>query len=402
MFIRPTYEKKIKKLINTSVIKVITGMRRTGKTFFLQRIQEILQDEYGVEKKNICSINKEDRAFKNIVDAVSFEEYIESYFTNQKGKKYIFVDEVQEIENWEVVVRSYNGKNDEYEVFITGSNATLLSGELSTYLTGRYVEFPIYPLTFKEFMVFRNGKEGEKKKEFALFMKYGGLPGIHQFPLEADLISDYFAGVFLSVLQKDIINRYTLRNPGVIRNIFEFLSENIGSIISTQNIKNVLEQEKISLSLYTMREYLQYFQEAFLLSKVKRYDLKGKRVLELYEKYYLNDIGMRSYFLGFTNRDRGRILENIVFLELQSRGYSIYVGKQGGYEIDFVAEKNGTREYFQVTVSLENEKTRKRELRSLISNTSAFPKTVLSLDEFAEENIEGIQHKYFIDWLLEK
>ena len=403
MYPRKEYEEKIKKYLNTPFIKVITGMRRSGKTYFMRDIQRILKNEYQVSPHQILYIDKEDRAkfddIKNYKDCI---EYIEQYFSEISQKKYIFIDEVQEIEQWEHAIRTYGGKED-FDVYITGSNASLLSGELSTHLTGRYIEFAIHPLCFSEFVEFRKqtNRYTEIRKEFSFFMKYGGLPGIHATDFSDDSIKNYVSGVFHSIVLKDIVSRYKIRNPKVLIDVFHYLSENIGNVFSTKKTINILKNEKINISIPTLKEYLFYFEDAFLLNQVKRYDLKGKKILEFFEKYYLEDLGLRSFFLGYESRDTGRVLENIVFLELKKRGFDVAIGKISDLEIDFIATKNGEKTCIQVCYDITNNQTKAREVKSLIKDQSASKKLIISMSEFEGDLIEGIPHKFAIDWLFE-
>ncbi len=404
MYPRKEYEKKIKKYLNTPFIKVITGMRRSGKTYFMRDIQRILKNEYHVKDNQILYIDKEDKSkFDDIKNYKNCIDYIEAYFSEISKKKYIFIDEVQEIEQWEHAIRTYGGKEN-FDVYITGSNASLLSGELSTYLTGRYIEFPIHPLSFSEFVEFRkqSNRYTEIRKEFSLFMKYGGLPGLHATDFSDDSIKNYISGVFHSIVFKDIVSRYKIRNPKILTDIFHYLSENIGNIFSTKKTINILKNEKINISIPTLKEYLFYFEDAFLLNQVKRYDVKGKKILEFFEKYYLEDLGLRSFFLGYETRDTGRVLENIIFLELKKRGFDVFIGKISDLEIDFIASKNGEKTSIQVCYDITNSQTKAREVQSLLKEQSASKKLIISMSEFEGELIEGIPHQFAIDWLLEE
>jgi len=401
---REIYEQKIVKYINTPFIKVITGMRRSGKTYFMRKIQQILQTKFSVLKNQIAYIDKENTIdFDKIRDYQDLIEYIEAFFKNISGKKYLLIDEVQEIKDWEKAVRAYGSKED-FDVYITGSNASLLSGELATFLTGRFIEFPIAPLTFKEFLSFRSQQNTapDVRQEFSLFMKYGGLPGLHATDFSQDSIKNYLDGVFYSIVFRDIASRYHIRNQKVLVDIFHYLSENIGNVFSTTKTVNILKNEKLSVSVPTLKEYLYYFEDAFLLNKVKRYDLKGKKILEFYEKYYLEDLGLRSFFVGFETRDTGRIIENIVFLELKARGYDIAIGKTQDMEIDFVATKNGKTTLIQICYDITNAQTKAREIKPLIKNQFVAEKLILTMSEFEGEMIEGIPHQFLIDWLLGK
>ncbi len=399
--LRPRYEEKIKNLLGTPLIKVFTGMRRSGKTYLMRRTEEILRTERMVAPKNMIYINKEDFAFHTLRTAEELQTLITNTFVGVAGKKYIFIDEVQEIQGWEKVIRSYGAQDEEYEIFITGSNASLLSGELATLLTGRFLEIVVHPLSFQEFRTFlKNSKTPED--DFLLFLRYGSLPGIHTLPLTDENIRNYLSGVFSSILLKDIVQRFEIRNASFLQSLFYYLAENIGNIVSTQKIHDFLLHEHIPLSLFTIREYLGFFQNAFLLQKVKRFDLKGKKLLEVHEKYYVNDIGMRSFFLGFQERDTGRVIENIVYAELKIRGYDVYVGKIREKEIDFLAEKNGEKILIQVAYDITNPATKEREISSLLTLSSPIPRLLLSMSRFEGGLISDVPHKYLLDWLLKK
>ncbi|MDP2103521.1 MAG: ATP-binding protein, partial [Candidatus Gracilibacteria bacterium] len=301
------------------------------------------------------------------------------------------------ISGWENCIRSLHSEEN-YDIYISGSNSNLLSSELSTYLTGRFIEFKIYPLSFKEFLTFRGSDN--IKEEFENYIKYGGLPAIHKMNFEDEIIYSYLGGVFSTIIFKDIINRYSIRNSNLLLDIMKFLSDNIGNIFSAKKISDYLKNQKISISVDTLREYLQYFENTFLLSKVHRFDIRGKNLLEIYEKYYLNDIGFRSYLLGFRQNNIGQILENIVYNELLVRGYNIKIGKIGNLEIDFIAEKNGERKYIQVTYLLASQDVIDREFTPLLKVGDNYEKIVLSLDEFFAKDFQGIKRLNIIDWLM--
>lgn len=403
MQIRHRYHGIIKKNINTPFIKVFTGMRRSGKTYLMRELKDVLLPLQGIDPSQILYIDKEDRVrFDHIKTYTDLIVHAEKYFSTISKKKYLLIDEVQEIENWEHAIRSYGGNND-FDVYITGSNASLLSGELATFLSGRYIEISVHPLTFFEFLDFRRAKNKtlDIRKEFSFFMKYGGLPGIHSTDFSDESIKNYMSGVFDSIVFRDIVSRYQVRNPKILSDLFYFLSDNIGNIFSTQSTIDFLKKEKIDISFPTLKEYLFYFENAFLVNAIKRFDVKGKKILEFFEKYYLEDIGLRSFFLGYESRDVGRVLENIVFLELKARGYSVYIGKITDKEVDFVATKNSITTLIQVAYDITSEETKKRELAPLRS----FPlhqKLLLSMNEFEGEVIDDIPHRFVIDWLLEK
>lgn len=395
---RSLYLEQCIKYIDTPIIKVITGMRRVGKTYFLRSVMEHLITT-GVSKTSILHINKEDLAFDFIKSYIDLNSYVESYFQNVSTRKYIFLDEIQDIVEWEKCIRSLHA-SEEYDIYITGSNSTLLSWELSTFLTGRFVEFHIYPLSFREFLKFRGSSDA--KTEFWNYIKYGWLPAIHKMQFEEDLLVNYIGWVFSTILFKDVVGRYNLRNSSQIQDILKFLSDNIGNTFSAKSISNFLKNERVKISVDTLREYLSFFENTFLLSKIQRYDIRGKNLLEISEKYYLWDLGFRSYLLGFREKDIGQILENVVYLELLTRGYSVTIGKIGDLEVDFIAEKNGKREYYQVCYLLNSPETEQREVLSLQRIHDNYPKYILSMDEFYPKSIDGIERYSLLDWLTKK
>lgn len=403
MIKRKVYLEKVKKYIDTEVVKVITWMRRCWKTYFMRQIMDWLVFEKWIEKENIIYIDKESLKFDFIKNYEDLYQYIEGQINWKKWKIYIFIDEIQDILQWEKTIRNYAG-NKRFDIYITGSNSNLLSWELASYLTWRYVEFNLYPLNFNEFLEFRKVSLNDKqriKEEFRNYLKYWGLPAIHRMEFDDDLIFSYISGVFNSILFKDIVSRYHIRNSSLLVDVFKFLADNTWNIVSSKKIVDYLKKEKISLSLDTLREYLLYFETSFLLNKVKRYDLKWKKLLDLYEKYYLGDLSFRNYLLWFRNQDIAQYLENVVYLELLNRGYEIYIWKIGDLEVDFIAKKAWIVEYFQVTYLLAEETSIKREFWVFEKIKDNYPKTVLSMDEFFPEDYNWIKRKNIIDWLLE-
>ncbi|MEF2176115.1 MAG: ATP-binding protein [Candidatus Absconditabacteria bacterium] len=401
MITRNVYLDRYKKYINLNLVKVITGIRRSGKTYFMKQIIDFLINDKKVSEENILYIDKEDLEFDFIKDYVSLNNYITEKFQNIQGKKYLLIDEIQDILQWEKLIRSYVKDND-YDIYITGSNSNLLSGELATYLTGRYIQLHIYPLTFQEFIEFRGNNQGTIKVEFENYLKYGGLPAIHKMDFDDEIIYSYISGVFHSILFKDIVTRYNIRNSSLLLDVFKYLSDNIGNIVSSKKISDYLKNEKISMSIDSLREYLMYFQNVFLLNKAQRYDIKGKKLLDLYEKYYLGDLGFRNYLLGYKKGDISQLLENVIFLELKSRGYEVTIGKVDNLEVDFIAKKDGRIDYYQVTYMLLNQDTIKREFGVFENISDNYPKFVLSMDEIFDNNFNGIIRKNIIDWLLDK
>lgn len=401
MIKREIYLNKIKNYIDLNLVKVITGIRRSGKTYFMQQIIDYLVQEKKIKIENIIYIDKESLEFDDLNDYKDLDDYIKLKIKWIQGKKYLFIDEIQDILSWEKVVRNYL-KDNNFDIYITWSNSNLLSGELSTYLTWRYIEFHIYPLSFSEFLDFRWGNKLDNKSEFDNYIKFWWLPAIHKMNFDEEIIYSYISWVFHSILFKDIVSRYSIRNSGLLLDIFKFLSDNIWNIVSSKKISDYLKNEKINISVDTLREYLWYFQNTFLLDKVQRYDLKWKKLLDLHEKYYIWDLGFRNYLLWYKIWDISQLLENIVYLELKTRWYEITIWKISDLEVDFIAKKDWNIEYYQVTYLLLNESTIDREFWVFEKISDNYPKYVLSMDEIFDSNRNWIFRLNIIDWILDK
>jgi len=396
---RDIYLKKIIPFINKPVIKIITGIRRCGKSFLMKQIISEL-NATGIENKNILYINKELVTFNFIENYTQLYTYISEKFNSTQGKKYILIDEIQEIQQWEKAVGSLFAEN-EYDIYITGSNAHLLSSEIATLLSGRYVEINLYTLSYKEFVQFRNTELTNAEDEFYLYLKYGGFPVIHFFDYNDELIYQYINSLYSTILLKDIISRYNIRNVQLFENLTKFVFDNIGNIFSGNSIAKYLKAQNISMGLDTIQNYLQYLENSFLVYKVNRYDLKGKRILEIHEKYYLSDIGLKNAMLGYREKDIAGMLENIVFLKLKQSDYKVFIGKFLDYEIDFVAEKGNSRIYIQVAYLLNSKETIEREFQVMKQISDNYPKYVLSMDKHQTTNNEGIIRMNIIIFLKE-
>ena len=400
---RKRYLKILDTYLGKSLIKVLLGMRRTGKSSIIRLlIGELL--EKGVPEKNIIYINKESLEFEEIQTYKDLYNYVVKNLKNVRGQRYIFIDEVQEIKEWEKAVTSFLAEGIR-DVVISGSNSHLLSGELVTLLSGRYVEIPIYPLTFNEFLEFRK-KFSEKKKLnteecFREFLKYGGLPGIHYLPFNDEFIFQYLNSILNTILYKDIITRFKIRDTALFDKVVRYLFDNIGNITTAKRIADHFRSQRIKVAVDTMLNYIKCIETALLIQRVYKYDIKRKRHLEFYEKVYLTDVGLRNGLIGYKEKDMNGILENIVYHELVARGYKVYVGKLNGLEIDFVAEKHGEIKYIQVCYLLAEESIVKREFGNLQKIKDNYEKIVISLDKFFVKELEGIKHVYLIDFLKE-
>ncbi len=401
---REKYLKTLGTYLGKPLIKILLGMRRSGKSSIIRLlIAELL--EKGVPEKNIIYINKESLEFEDIETYRDLYSYVVKNFKGVEGQKYIFIDEVQEIKEWEKAVVSFlaEGIGD---VIISGSNSRLLSGELATLLSGRYVETPVHPLTFNEFLEFRK-EFGEKKKLdteecFREFLKYGGLPGIHYLPFNEELVFQYLNSVLNTILYKDIITRFKIRDTALFDKVVRYLFDNIGNITTAKRIADYFRNQKIKVAVDTVLNYIRCIETALLIKRVYKYDIKRKRHLEFYEKVYLTDVGLRNGLIGYREKDVNGILENIVYNELLARGYKVYIGKLNGLEIDFVAEKHGEIKYIQVCYLLAEESTIEREFGNLQKIRDNYEKVVISLDKFFVKELKGIKHVYLIDFLREE
>ncbi|GAB6107325.1 ATP-binding protein [Fusibacter bizertensis] len=398
MIKREKYLEEIRKVMGKQVIKVLLGMRRVGKSTLLLQIQEELLSQ-GVEKDQIISLNFEWLEFETLKEYKALYEYIES--KKIKGKKtYVFLDEVQEVDGFEKVVNSLNSKGDT-EVFITGSNSKLLSGELATYLTGRFYTIEVLPLSYREvYEGFTNFDVGLSTKEnvFLDYLKTGGMPGKFQFE-EERTAKNYLMDMYQSILLRDIVKRYNVRDVDLLQRFMSYLIHNIGQIFSAVTITNYLKSEGRKLSKETIYNYIEAAKSTYLVHGVPRYNIKGKELMKTNEKYFINDLGIRNLYFD-NEQDIGQALENVVYLELRRRGYTIYVGKFDDKEVDFIAIDGDTTKYIQVTYLLAEESTIEREFSVLEAIEDNFPKIVISMDR-VNRSRNGIKHKNIIDFLLE-
>lgn len=424
--VRERYLNAIGAFSDQPVVKVLKGMRRVGKSVIMRLLIEQLLNS-SVPGANIMYINKESLEFDALKDDRDLYRYTVDYFkadatasqstmvrqahhdngahqdsvvAPQSSKRYIFIDEIQEIEGWERAVSSFlaDGLGD---VIISGSNANLLSSELATLISGRYVEIPVYPLTFREFLTFRKDKAGSPEEEFKNYLKYGGLPGIHQLPSNDEVIFSYLNSILNTVLYKDVITRHKIRDASIFDKLVRYLFDNIGNITTAKKISDYFKSQRVKTSVDTVLNYINYVEQSLLIDKAPRYDIKGRKLLEFFDKVFLNDIGLRHGLIGYREKDINGLLENIVFKELQARGYRMSIGVIDQMEIDFVAEKHGGRKYIQVCYSLGSEAAIEREFGNLEKIKDNYEKMVISMDKFFPAERNGIIHRYLIDFLLE-
>ena len=394
---RIRYIDKLKQFIDKPVIKVLTGMRRVGKSTLLTIIRnEILSN---IPEENKIYLNFENIELFEINEAGKLLEYIKPLLKKNE-KQYIFFDEIQLVNDWEKVVNGLR-LNENYDIYITGSNSTLISGDLATLLAGRYVEFEIQPFTFNEFIEVFESLGLSNEEYFNNYIKVGGMPFLKYFNLDEIPSLKYLSDVYNTVLIKDVLRYNNVRDVDLFERILTYILENIGNTFSANSIKKYLKSEDRKISVDTILNYLEYCRNAFIIKKVSRYDAAGKKILSVDEKYYLTDHGFRQA-KGFSNtKDIERTLENIVCIELISRGYNLKIGKVKDKEIDFIAKKDGALCYYQISYLMENEDTREREfgIYNLIEDN--FPKYVLSMDKI-DFSRDGVIHKNIIDFLLEK
>lgn len=393
--------KRIRPFIGREIIKVLTGIRRSGKSVMLSLIQEELRKQ-GVSDEQMISFNFEQLVNRTYCNALALHEEISRRARGKTGKLYFFFDEIQEVEDWQRCINSLRLDFD-CDIYVTGSNAKLLSGELATYLAGRYVEFVMYPFSFAEFIAMQQ-EEGlylSEGKAFQDYLLMGGMPFLSHLPNEEDAIFQYLRDVYHSVILKDVIGRNAIRDVDLLERIVLYLMANVGHPFSVNSLTKYFKNEKRNASYETVLNYVKACENAFLLYRVKREDLVGKKSLSVNEKLYVVDHGIRQAVYGRNQQDIDQVLENIVCLEMLRRGYAVTVGKYGDKEIDFIAARGKEKLYVQVTYLLASEQTMEREFGVLEEIRDNYPKYVVSLDEF-DRGRNGIRHRNIRDFLLEK
>lgn len=402
VIVRETYMKQIRDFMDKPVVKVITGMRRCGKSVILALTKEEIQRR-GVPEKQIFSVSFESMQFEELKDYKALYQAISTAAKAAGGKLYLFIDEVQEVESWEQVINSIRVDYD-CDIYITGSNARLLSGELATLLSGRYVEIRIYPLSFSEYLAFAQTNTDEarlsQEQHFSNYLRYGGLPGIHEMKWDETVLLRYLTDIFNSVLLKDVVKRNNIRDIELLERVVLYLMDNIGNTFSAKTISDFLKNQGRRLSTETVYTYIAALENAFLIHKVPRFDIKGKRLLETQEKYFVSDLGLRHATMGYRDNDIGGMLENIVFLELVRRGWKVNIGKQGSCEVDFIATETSERLYVQVCYVLTDENTQ-REFEPLEAIEDNYEKIVVSTDSLMSFNRNGIRQRNITEFLLD-
>ena len=398
---RELYIEKIKPFIDKDIIKVLTGIRRSGKSVMLKLIMEELKQN-GIDEKQFININFENLINRELTTADKLHKYILKRASEIKKKCYIFLDEIQEVKDWEKCINSLR-VNEEYsfDIYITGSNAKLLSGELSTYLAGRYVEFVIYPFSFKEFLdTLKSIQQSISIREaFQKYIKFGGMPFLYNLTFKEEASLQYLNDIYSSIILKDITQRNKIRDTDLLERVINYLIMNVGNNFSATSISKFFKSENRKVSVETILNYIKSAEEAFLIYKVSRDDLIGKKILNVNEKYYIVDHGIREAILESNQRDINQIFKNIIYLELLRKGYNVRVGKIDNLEIDFVCTKGNEKLYIQVAYLLASPETIEREFSSLEKINDNYPKYVISMDEF-DMSRNGIRHINIMDFLL--
>ena len=397
MIERKKYLQKLIDFKETNLIKVVTGIRGCGKSTLFELYQEYLR-KIGVGIEQIIAINFEDLQYEDLQDYKELYKYISKQLKpNQMN--YVFLDEIQIVDNFQKAVDSlYIKKN--VDIYITGSNAKLLSGELETLLSGRYVEVFMLPLSFKEYFGATSNMQ-DTQDRYNTYLKNSSFPGTLELKTY-DKIREYLAGLYNTIILKDIMGRKKIQDVFMLESVIKFMFDNVGNLFSTRKIANTMKSEGRNISANTVEMYLSSLVDSYILYRVGRYDVKGKQYLKTGEKYYLADMGLRRYLLGNRVMDKGHVLENVIYLELLRRGYEVHIGKQNEYEIDFVATKEETLEYYQAAFTIREENTLQRELRALRAINDHYPKILLSMDNDLEVSYDGIRCMYAVDWLLEE
>lgn len=401
MIERPLYLNKIMPFVDTPFVKILTGVRRCGKSTILKMIQKKLKEEYHITDEQILSYRFDSMEYEDMTSKELYQE-LKTKILNTK-KTYLFLDEIQEINGWEKVVNTLASDYD-VDIYITGSNSRMMSSEISTYLTGRYVTFYIYTLSFDEYLTFKKSYSTiyNIKQEFNQYVRLGGFPATHLQEYSQDEVYTIVRDIYNSTIFSDIVRRNQVKKIDQLERVVKYTFNNIGNTFSAKSISNYLKSEQRKIDNETVYSYLEKLQKAYILHRCSRYDLQGKSILKTQEKFYLADISLRYAVLGYTIDSVASSLENIVYLELKRRGYDVCIGKYKDKEIDFVATKQNEKIYVQVTQEIKSEKTQKREYEQLLEIKDNYPKYVVLTDDFAGGNYQGIKTMHITDFLLSK
>ena len=381
---RTHYLNRVRPFIGKNIIKVLTGQRRVGKSYLLFQIIQTIQQEH--PNAAFLYINKEDLAFSFIKTAENLNDYVLTH-KSKTNKTFVFIDEIQDIESFEVALRSLL-LHDDLDLYCTGSNANLLSGDIAGFLSGRYVELQVFSLSYVEFVAFHQLTENNSSLD--KYLKYGGLPYLIHLPLEDAVVFEYLKNIYNTIVYRDIINRYAIRNVPFLEQLVLFLAAHTGSIFSAKKISDFLKSQRINMAPNQVQTYIHHLVNAFLLHKVPRYDLIGKRLFEIGDKYYFENLGIRNGLWGYRLEDRGKIMENAVYNQLVFKGYKVMVGVLGNNEVDFIAEKDGEKKYIQVALTINDPNTMEREFGNLKKIEDNYSKAVITMDNYSGNTDQGI------------
>ena len=391
---RDNYINSIIPFINKDIIKVLVGQRRVGKSYMLFQLMDYIKKEFKTPR--IIYINKELNEFSHIKTSTDLTDYIKLNTENNKIN-FLFIDEIQDIENFEMALRSMLAEGN-FDIYCTGSNAKMLSSDIATYLSGRYIQFHIHSLSYKEFLQFH--KLQDSQEVFVKFMKFGGLPYLHHLELEKNVVFEYLKSIYNTIILRDVVARYNIRNISFLERLNHFLADNLGSLLSAKRISDFLKSQNINISTKLVLEYLQFLEDAFFIKKVRRFDIKGRKIFEINDKFYFTDLGLRNSLQAFNIKDINKVLENIVFNKLVTEGFEVCIGKFDDKEIDFVAVKGDKTIYIQVAYLITDQKVHEREFGNLLKIADNHRKVVVSMDDIAESNYKGVEHIHIRKFLL--
>jgi hypothetical protein len=401
MIARDFYINQLENFINKPFVKIITGIRRSGKSSVLLLLKERLVAK-GVLPEQIIHANFESFIYSDLQTAGNLYNYIVSKLDASK-KSYLLLDEIQEVKEWEKCINSLLVDFD-VDIYLTGSNSHMLSSELATYLAGRYIEIPVFTLSFEEYLRFRSSfsktEEPNHKEAFIRYLRLGGFPAIHTTEYTEESAYKIVYDIYSSILLRDTVQRYNIRDVELLERVVRYVFDNIGNTFSGKSVADYFKSQQRKIDLNTVYNYLNALEGAYILYRVPRYDVKGKEILKTQEKFYLSDISLLYATMGYKDLIVAGVLENIVFLELKRRNYAVYVGKSDTKEIDFIAEKQGKKLYVQVAYKLESRETADREFSALLNIKDQYPKYVVSMDDFWKESVAGVQHFHLSDFLL--
>jgi len=390
---RPHYLNKIEPFIDQEIIKIIVGQRRVGKSYFLYQIMDKIRKEH--PQANIIYINKELYEFDAVQDSDDLYKYIKN--AAHEDNNYIFIDEIQEIDNYEKAIRSLLAEQS-FDIYCTGSNASMFSSELSTVLSGRYIEIKMHSLSYPEFLTFHQLEN--TPDTLMKYIKYGGLPYLYNLDLKDEIVYEYIKNIYNTIVLKDIVRRKNIRNVDLLENIITYLASNCGNIISAKKITDFLNSQNIRIQAKTVGNYLQYLVESYFINKVRRAKIRGKKIFEFGNKYYFEDLGLKHSIRRYTQQDIGKVLENMVYNHMRFKGFNINVGKLGNKEVDFVCQKGDEKFYIQVCYLIPDEKVYAREFGNLLKIEDNYPKMVISMDESIGDSYKGIEHLHISDFLV--